>query len=57
MSTFNRSGTKKRKVSELDASPDRVRSEKHYDEGGDVEIVSSDGVAFKVKAFYLQASS
>jgi hypothetical protein len=56
MST-TRLGHKKRKGTELEASADCVRSKKYYDEGGDVETISSDGVAFKLKAFYLQAAS
>lgn len=33
------------------------KSDKYYDEKGDLEIVSSDGVLFKIHAFYLQSSS
>ena len=42
---------KKRKKGEMRKSPD------YYDEEGDLEIISSDGVAFKLQAFHLQAAS
>lgn len=33
------------------------KSDKFYDETGDVEIVSSDGTIYKIHSYYLQASS
>jgi hypothetical protein len=50
MST-TKSGGKKRKIVERD------RSKEFYDEEGDLDIISSDGVAFKLPAFQLQAAS
>ena len=35
----------------------RKRSSQYYDEEGDIEIVSSDNVVFKLPAYRLQASS
>lgn len=40
---------------ESDAGP--TRSEHFFDEDGDVEILSSDNVLFKVKSYHLQAGS
>lgn len=34
-----------------------TRSERYYDESGDVELLSSDNVLFKLHAYRLQASS
>jgi len=34
-----------------------MQSPDYYDEEGDLEIISSDRVKFKISAFYLQASS
>ena len=34
-----------------------TKSQKYYDEDGDLEIVTSDNVLFKIHAYYLQASS
>lgn len=33
------------------------RSKKYYDETGNVEIISSDGVRFKIQSYHLQAFS
>jgi len=33
------------------------KSDNYYDEEGDLEMISSDGIAFKFPAFYLQAAS
>jgi hypothetical protein len=34
-----------------------IHSERYYDEEGDLEILSSDNVLFKLHAYQLQASS
>lgn len=39
------------------ARMEREKSDKYYDDKGDLEIISSDGVLFKVHAFYLQSVS
>jgi hypothetical protein len=38
-------------------SDEQKRSKRYYDETGDLEIISSDNVLFKIHAYYLQASS
>jgi hypothetical protein len=52
MSLASKKGTSKRK---RDGSP--TRSDEYYDEDGDLEIVSSDNVLFRLHAFRFQASS
>lgn len=38
-------------------SKEVTKAEKYHDEDGDLEIVSSDGVTFRVHAYVLQAAS
>lgn len=48
----------KRTRSETSSEPkEKKKSKQYYDEEGDLEIVSSDGVTFKVNAYILQTFS
>jgi hypothetical protein len=37
--------------------PERKKSAKYYDNEGDLDIISSDDVHFKISAYYLQGAS
>lgn len=49
--------SKKRSRSDTSEPEEKKKSEKYYDEEGDLEIISSDGVTFKVNAYILQTCS
>lgn len=61
--TTNNDVSKKRKVdgdvasSQSPETPETRKSDRFYDDNGTLEILSSDGVLFKVHAFQLQWAS
>lgn len=42
---------------EIEETSKPAKSEKYYDESGDLELLSSDNVLFRIHAYRLQASS
>jgi hypothetical protein len=55
--TMGKSKSTSNKPAVKDKPSKRTNSNDHYNEEGDLEIISSDGVVFKLHAYRLQASS